>query len=368
MRIQSIHVYQKDLPINDGPYTMSTMELHSIDTTIIKMVSDNGQIGWGEVAPLGPLYQPEHAAGVRAAIDQLAPALTGVDPLNTRVFQQLMANRLNGSLYAKAALELAQMDLAAKHYNVRVCDLLGGALNEKLPAYYAISINSPDETVRQAREKVNEGFHRLQLKAGGRDLAIDIEVIKKVWEAVGTRAKLVVDANRGLTAADTKQLSLACHSIPMVLEQPCHSMEEVISIRSQVAHPIHLDENLQSLNDVLRAIASNACDGFGLKVSRMGGLQAMASIRDICAARSIPHTCEDSWGGDIAAAASLQIAATVESRLLAGVWTAGSYIDEPYDRQADLAVDKGFFTLPSGPGLGIEPDESRIGTLLCSYD
>jgi L-alanine-DL-glutamate epimerase-like enolase superfamily enzyme len=201
MRIQSIQVYQKDLPINDGPYTMSTMELHSIDTTIIKMASDNGQIGWGEVAPLGPLYQPEHAVGVRAAIDQLAPALTGADPLNTRAFQQVMASRLNGCLYAKAALEMAQLDLKAKHHGIRVCDLLGGALNEKLPAYYAISINSPDETVRQAREKVNAGYRRLQLKAGGRDLAIDIEMIKKVWEAVGTRARLVVDANRGLTAA-----------------------------------------------------------------------------------------------------------------------------------------------------------------------
>ena len=53
MRISEIHVFQKDLPVLDGPYTMSTMTLDSIDTTVVKMVSDSGLVGWGEVAPLG---------------------------------------------------------------------------------------------------------------------------------------------------------------------------------------------------------------------------------------------------------------------------------------------------------------------------
>lgn len=45
MRISEIHVYQKDLPVVGRPYTMSTMTLHEIDTTIIKIVSDTGLIG-----------------------------------------------------------------------------------------------------------------------------------------------------------------------------------------------------------------------------------------------------------------------------------------------------------------------------------
>ena len=47
MRISEIHVYQKNLPVVGGPYTISTMTLHEIDTTIIKMVPDTGLIGWG---------------------------------------------------------------------------------------------------------------------------------------------------------------------------------------------------------------------------------------------------------------------------------------------------------------------------------
>jgi L-alanine-DL-glutamate epimerase-like enolase superfamily enzyme len=93
----------------------------------------------------------------------------------------------------------------------------------------------------------------------------------------------------------------------------------------------------------------------------------MATVRDICAARSMPHTCEDSWGGDIVAAAVLHIAATVEPRLLEAVWTSGSYIEENYDPVNGINVDGGHFQLPTGPGLGIVPQESQFGDALASF-
>ena len=48
MRISEIHIYRKDLPIVGGPYTMSRITLHSVDTTIVKLVADSGLTGWGE--------------------------------------------------------------------------------------------------------------------------------------------------------------------------------------------------------------------------------------------------------------------------------------------------------------------------------
>ena len=367
MRIAEIHLYQKDLPVVDGPYTMSTMTLHSIDTTIVKLVTDSGLIGWGEVAPIGPLYQPQHALGARAAITEMAPGLIGQSCLTPLLLRRHMDGLLNGHNYAKAAIDIAVMDALGKHHGMRVCDLLGGAERERVPGYFATGIGEPDEIARLTRDKVDQGYGRIQIKAGGRDVAIDIAVVHKVWEAVGGRVQLVVDTNRGMNAADAMRLSLACRDIPFAFEQPCNTMEEVLSIRPQIAHPIILDENLENLSEVLRAISMRVCDGFGLKMTRMGGLNAMATIRDICAARSIPHTCEDSWGGDIIAAAIVHIGATVEPRQLEAVWTAGIYIEENYDPENGINVNAGHFDLPTGPGLGINPDASRIGQLMQTF-
>ncbi|MDJ0776770.1 MAG: mandelate racemase/muconate lactonizing enzyme family protein [Gammaproteobacteria bacterium] len=367
MRISEIHVYQKNLPVVDGPYTMSTMTLHAIDTTIVKLVSDSGLVGWGEVAPLGPLYQPQHALGARAAIAEMAPALIGESCLAPLLFCRRMDQLLNGHRYAKAALEIGIMDLLGKYHGVRVCDLIGGAGRERLPGYYATGIGDPDEIARIARDKVDEGYPRIQVKAGGRDVAIDIAVVRRVFETIGNEAQLIVDPNRGMTGAQAIQLSLACRDIPFALEQPCMTLDEIITIRPQIAHPLLLDESVDSLGEVLRAISLDACNGFGLKLTRMGGINAMATIRDVCAARSLPHTCEDTWGGDIVFAAVLQVAATVEPRMLEAVWTCGSYIEENYDPLNGIVVDRGHFDLPRGPGLGIEPDAARIGELVASY-
>ena len=96
-----------------------------------------------------------------------------------------MENHLRGHNYAKAAIDIALWDITGKHYGARICDLLGGAQTEDVPSYYTTGSVTPDEAARIAIEKRDQGFERLQIKVGGRDIAEDIETIIKVYEAVG---------------------------------------------------------------------------------------------------------------------------------------------------------------------------------------
>jgi L-alanine-DL-glutamate epimerase-like enolase superfamily enzyme len=105
----------------------------------------------------------------------------------------------------------------------------------------------------------------------------------------------------------------------------------------------------------------------GLKLTRVGGLNNMATMRDICEARGLPHTCEDTWGGDILSAAILHMGATVKPTMLEAVWTAGNYIEESYDPENTIRCSDGYFDLPKGYGLGVNPQEDRIGELLYSF-
>lgn len=361
MRIAEIHIYQKDLPVVGGPYTMARAKVEALDSTIVRLVSDTGLSGYGETCPVGPTYQPQHALGARAALEQMAPGLIGEPALLPLMLRRTMDGLLNGHNYAKAAIDIAQMDLIGQHFGVRVADLLGGASVETVPSYYATGVGAPDEIARIAKEKHDEGYPRLQIKLGGRPVEIDIETIWKVWETVGPAMRLAVDANRGWTARDALRVSRECQTIPFVMEQPCNTIEEIAAIRGQIHHAIYLDENAEDLATVLRAIGMGVCDGFGLKVTRLGGLNPMVTVRDLCAIRSMPHSCDDAWGSDIIAAACVHIASTVEPRLLEGVWLAAPYIADHYDSDHAIRIDGGHITLPDGPGLGITPDDGVFG-------
>lgn len=367
MKIKEIHVYSHDLPVKNGPYTMSNAKVYSLDTTLVKIVADNGLFGWGETCPVGPTYQPHHAAGAVAALKEMAQGLIGADPTQIVALRRRMDGLLNGHRYAKAAIDIAAHDITGKHYGARVADLLGGAVTERVPSYYATGVGEPDDIARIARERAAEGYPRLQIKIGGRPVEIDIEVVRKVWETVGRKLRLAVDGNRGLTTRDTLRLSRECLDIPFILEQPCNTIEEIKAIRGQLHHAVYLDENSEDIATVLRAVGEGVCDGFGMKVTRIGGLHAMATFRDICEVRSMPHTCDDAWGGDIIAAACTHIGATVQPRLNEGVWLAQPYIEGNFDPENGVNIEGGHIKLPSGPGLGVVPDESLFGTPVASF-
>ncbi|ODM44873.1 mandelate racemase/muconate lactonizing enzyme family protein [Cereibacter johrii] len=367
MKITELHIYAHPLPVRDGPYRMASTEVWSLDTTLVKLVTDSGLIGWGETCPVGPVYQPQHAAGARAALAEMAPGLIGADPLQPLRLHRRMDGLLNGHRYAKAAIDIAAHDLMGKAWGVRVADLLGGAVTDRVPSYYASGVGEPDEIARIAAERAAEGYPRMQVKIGGRPVEIDIEVIRKVWERVGSRMRLAVDGNRGLTTRDTLRLSRECPDIPFILEQPCNSIEEIAAIRGQLHHAVYLDETAEDVATVLRAVGQGVCDGFGMKVTRIGGLRPMAVFRDICEVRSMPHTCDDAWGGDIIAAACAHIGATVQPRLMEGVWLAQPYIEGHFDPENGLRIEGGHIRLPEGPGLGIAPDESLFGAPVASF-
>ena len=358
VRIESIHIYQHDLPVQGAGYAMSTAALTIMDTTLVEVVTANGVSGFGEVCPVGSTYQPQHANGARAALNEMAPHLIGANPTHIDQARRIMDGCLLGHEYAKAALDMALWDILGKHHGVRVCDLLGGVTRERVPSYYAVNVGSPDETVRIAVEKQQQGYPRLQLKVGGRSAEEDIEAVKRVFEVRQPPVGIALDANRSWTTAHALEVSAACRDLSLVLEQPCATYDELRHIRPLVSHPIFLDETAVDLAAIMRAINDGVADGFGLKTTRLGGITAMRTAREICKAARRPFSSDDTWGGDIIAAACTHLGATMEPELCTGVWIAAPYIEHHYDAENGINVIDGWIDVPSGPGLGINPDPS----------
>ena len=366
MKIQRITLFQHDLPVKGGAYRMANASVTHLDSTIVRIESDCGAVGWGETCPVGPTYAPSHAEGARVALTAMAPQLIGTDLDKPVLLNRKMDSLLNGHRYAKAAIDIAAYDAIGKKTDRSVADLLGGTVTERVPSYYATGVGEPEEIARIARDKADEGYSRLQIKISGRPVEIDIAVVRKVWEAVGNRVRLAVDGNRGMPTRDALLLSQACRDIPFVLEQPCDTLEEIAAIRSQLCHPVYVDEGATDLPTVIRA-ANGLVDGFGMKITRIGGLTPMATFRDLCEARHLPHTVDDSWGGDIIAAACVQLGATVSPKTYEGTWLAQPYIEGHYDPADGVTIEGGHIALPVGPGLGITPDPYAFTREVCTF-
>ncbi|MBB3811074.1 enolase C-terminal domain-like protein [Pseudochelatococcus contaminans] len=366
MKIKKIEIYAHELPVKNPPRVMSSGTVYSLDTTLVRLVAEDGTEGWGETCPVGPTYAEAHATGARAALIEMAPGLVGAD-LWPVALHRRMDSLLNGHHYAKAAVDIAAHDLIGKKLGIRVAELLGGGAVERVPTYYSTGVGDPDEIARIAKERMEEGYPRLQVKLGGRSVDADIATLRKVWEVIrGSGMRLAADGNRGWNTRDVLHLTRVCVDIPFVLEQPCNSIEELISIRRLIQHPIYMDENGVNLSTVITAAGTGLVDGFGMKVTRIGGLLQMRTFRDICAARNLPHTSDDAWGGDVIAAACVHLGATIRPDLNEGAWIAAPYIEGHYDKTG-VRIESGHIALPKGPGLGLTIDREQFGSPVASF-
>ena len=95
MKISRIDVFQLDIPL-EKPKRYPNRTYDSLDDTIVRLETDSGLVGWGEVCPIASTYQPEHALGVRAAIEEMAPGLIGEDPTQTDRINATMNRWLMG--------------------------------------------------------------------------------------------------------------------------------------------------------------------------------------------------------------------------------------------------------------------------------
>ena len=108
MKITRISVYHIDLPL-EFPYWLSggRLKFEVLDATIVKIETDAGITGHGEVCPLGPFYLPSYAAGARAGIGELAPHLLGRDPTQLDTLNRAM----DTALQRDVAFKVVRADL-----------------------------------------------------------------------------------------------------------------------------------------------------------------------------------------------------------------------------------------------------------------
>ncbi len=334
------------------------------ETTLIKIETDEGITGWGEVhAPVAPEV-------TKTLIDVLlTPALLGEDPRQVSFLWDKMYDRMrprghsNGfMLEAMSGLDIALWDITGKAAGLPVYMLMGGAYRNKIRTYASVlQWVEPRELAKLAVDLTAQGFTAMKIKVG-QDMAIDAEKIRLVREAVGPRIDLMADANCRYAVPDAMKI---CR----ILEQYNYQWIEEPVPPEDVAGYI----NLRKAVDL--AIAGGECEcthyrfGYLLKegvydliqpdICRAGGLTACHRIGLIADALNIQFAPHVSIGSVIHIAASLHWAASGKNlKIHEYPVFPNPLVDELLE--TPLYWQDGNLDLPDGPGLGILIREDAV--------
>ena len=360
MNISKISVFQVDLPLHEGSYNWSGgKSVQVFDSTIVRIETDEGITGHGEVCPLGPVYLPAYAEGARAGIQVLAPALLGQDPTQLTKLNRHMDATLKGHPYVKSALDMACWDILGQATGQSVSNLLGGRYGDDFLLYRAISQETPEAMAGKVAGYRAEGYRKFQLKVGG-DPETDIERIRAVSAQLQRGDVLIADANTGWLMHQAARVVRAVRDIDVYIEQPCETFEECYSIRKMSDHPFVLDESIDGLPILLRANSLQAMDVVNIKISKFGGLTKARQARDLCVSLGIAMTIEDSWGGDIITAAISHLAHSPPAELLFSSTDFNSYVTASTANDAPQR-NNGRLAASTAPGLGITPKMEVLG-------
>jgi L-alanine-DL-glutamate epimerase-like enolase superfamily enzyme len=360
MKIASIRAYRVELPLHETTYKWSGGKSVTVfDSTIVRVDTDSGLVGYGEVCPLGPFYLPAYADGVRAGIRELGPHLIGEDPRQLARLNRRMDAALKGHPYVKSGIDIACWDILGQATGLPVCELMGGRFGDDVILYRAISQESPDAMAAKVGGYRREGYRRFQLKVGG-DPDVDIARIRTVAAELQPGDRLVADANTGWVQHEAVRVARAVRDVDVYIEQPCLTYEECLAVRRQCDHPFVLDENIDGLDVLLRARADLAMDVVNLKISKLGGLTKTRQARDLCVSMGIAMTLEDSWGGDIATAAIAHLAHSTPTEFLFTTTDFNSYVTVSTAEGAPQRVN-GRMAASTAPGLGITPRMEVLG-------
>ena len=378
MKIQSIETIPVRLP------TRRVHQWANLKTPIgvyllVKLTTDDGWTGLGEAPALKDWggdhmrYYGETPASVAAVIrDILAPSIEGEDPRRIEWIHTLMDQAVKGYPYSKAAIDMALYDVAGKAAGVPAYQLLGGLYQESVPISHSIGLMDMDEAVAEVRRVKAEGVKTIKLK-GGVEPKRDVELLRRVREALGPDMNLTVDANNGYRSAkEAVRVTKAMEPYNILyMEQPVEGLDAMAEVTRRVDTPIMADESAWTTWDVLEIIEKKAADIISIYTTKPGGLLKAKKVAAIAEAAGFPCNVNGSVEMGVGNAANVHLAASTAAVNLAcvipvttpdaeatgriaGIYYKDDIVTEPFEF-ADGAVK-----VSHRPGLGIELDEEKV--------
>ena len=330
------------------------------DRTFLLVQADGeGVTAWGEcVADDNPYYSSETVETAWHVITEfLAPLVLGVEFAHPRELFPAM-RRVRGHHMAKAALEMAGWDLAARQAGVPLSALLGGTRTEVASGVSIGIQDSLEQLVERVGAELADGYRRIKIKVKpGWDLDAAAAIRKRFGDI-----PLMVDANAAYGLGDAAHLAGFDAFDLMMIEQPLDydDLFDHAELQRRMKTPICLDESIHSVRLGRDAIDAGACRIINIKPGRVGGHGESVRLHDLCAARGVPVWHGGMLESGIGRAHNIHLS-TLPNFSLPGDVAASKRYYQPDLIEPGIEVGAdGTIPVPTGPGIGVHVVMDRI--------
>ena len=357
MKITDIKAYSIESPVTDWTY--------------VKVETDEpGLHGWGEAT------LPTKPRGVLGAVGDLKKLLVGRNPLEIRKNWEICYRHSywrGGPIVTSAlsGVDVALWDIFGKVQGRSVCDLLGGAVRDRIPVYANLGLSNDPEVFRQrANEAKALGYrlvkiyplpaiHAIEASSTMRGIVACCEAVREV---MGEEGDFALDFHGRCSAAFAIQVEEAVRPTrPMWIEEPLlpEITQDLALLRAHYKTPLATGERLFTRWGFRTICEQKLADIIQPDVSNAGGISEMVRIGSLAETFGItlnPHNPNSALQG----ATSLHLAMHIPNT------TALEHRHEHHDFMRKycsivpaVGAD-GCASAPIGTGIGVELDEEFL--------
>ena len=346
--------------IDDGSNTSIYSKSH--ETTVVKIETDTGIIGWGEAQ--SPVSPNTSATIIK---DIVTPLTIGKNIFDVEAIwhKNYAAKRERGHytgfyIDAICGVDIAIWDAIGKALNMSTAQAMGGIHRNKVSLYNGIGGTIPEEVADQAEWSVSKGYKYLKMHLK-EDIDNTIEIVTKVRERVGESIGLMLDVHMGFDTFNAIKLGKELEKINLLwLESPSDPIDipGLCEISRSLDLPIANGEWTRTKYEMREIFEKRAYDISMPDIARTG-LTGGKQIATIAELYNIPISPHVGGGGIVSIAATLQYSLGIPNFLIMehseqGNAVKSMFLSEPFDAK------NGQYSLPNKPGLGIEVDENKL--------
>jgi len=357
MHISNVQAIGKRIPFADA-FPVSYEDHTETEHAFVRIETDQGLVGYGEGTAL-PWFTGETTTGMVGTIENwIAPKIRN-KPIGEAIASfETFVSQFPENPGAKAAVELALLDLRGKQIGAPVRDLLGPTVRSELPLVYPIPGVSSERAAELLEVGLERGFSRFKIKATG-DIDSDVSRIQTILGELPEGSTARVDANTGWRNYTTtmKVLSRIGRADRLeYLEQPTTAdrPKDLKRIWEESGIETYADEFVHSTTDIVTLGEQGLTAGCHLKIAKTGSLTRMSMMARLANEYDLAVTPVSALGTSLESTAICHLAATVPKLSSACELDPGLLDEDPVINPLPIEPT---VSIPDGPGLGIELDD-----------